>query len=116
MKDGNGSFTMPVNGFLKIKAKGYPTIYRSLYLDYPPHQQLLEELATGNWLKKYDSIRKFSPGEVPWEEFHFEKTKQILSNVDWTIEMTPNERDDLWENFEGIFKRDSKTVKNNYSK
>jgi hypothetical protein len=116
LKDGNGSFTMPVNGFLKIKAKGYPTIYRSLYLDYPPHQQLLEELATGNWLKKYDSIRKFSPGEVPWEEFHFEKTKQILSNVDWTIEMTPNERDDLWENFEGIFKRDSKAVKNNYSK
>ncbi|HEX5152338.1 MAG TPA: hypothetical protein VFW07_12880 [Parafilimonas sp.] len=73
-----------------------------LYLYYPPHLALIEELATGNWLKKYDSA-KYSPGEVPWEEFHFDKTKQILSRVDWTIEMSPNERDALWEKFESMF-------------
>ena len=34
---------------------------------------------------------------------HFDKTKQILSNLDWTIEMSPNERDGLWEKFEDWF-------------
>jgi hypothetical protein len=103
--DGKASFSMPVNALLKISAKGYTPIYRTLYLDYPPHLQLIEELATGNWLKKYD-LAKYQPGEVPWEEFHFEKTKQILSNVDWKIEMSPNERDGLWEKFEDMFKHD----------
>jgi hypothetical protein len=103
LKDGKGSFTMPVNGLIKISAEEYAPIYRTLYLDYPPQQQLIEELATGNWLKKYDSA-KYNSGEVPWEEFHFDKTKEILSDVDWKIEMSPNERDDLWEKFEGLFK------------
>ena len=93
---------MPVNALLKIYAEGYAPIYRTLYLDYPPHLALIEELAAGNWLKKYDSA-KYSPGEVPWEEFHFDKTKQILSNLDWTIEMSWNERDGLWEKFEDLF-------------
>ena len=105
LKNGNGKFSMPVNGLIKISAEGYTPIYRSLYLDYPPHQQLLEELATGNWLKKYDSTRKFNPGEVPWEEFHFEKTKQVLSNVDWNIEMSSNERDSLWKNLKEFLKK-----------
>jgi hypothetical protein len=104
LKNGRGSFTMPVNGLIKISADGYSPIYRSLYLDYPPHLALIEELATGGWLKKYDSA-KYNPGEVPWEEFHFEKTKQILSEVDWKIEMAPNERDGIWQNFEGLFKQ-----------
>jgi hypothetical protein len=103
LKDGKGSFSMPVNGLLKISAEGYLPVYRTLYLDYPPQQALIEELATGNWLKKYDST-KFNPGEVPWEAFHFEKTKQILSNVDWKIEISPNERDGLWEKFDDLFR------------
>jgi hypothetical protein len=107
LKNGKVEFTMPVNGLLKISAEGYTPVYRTLYLDYPPQQQLLEELATGHWLKKYDST-KFTPGEVPWKEFHFEKTKQVLSNVEWKIEFTPNERDDLWQNFEAIFATDDK--------
>jgi hypothetical protein len=102
LKDGKGSFTMPVNALLKIYAEGYAPIYRTLYLDYPPHLALIEELAAGNWLKKYDSA-KYSPGEVQWQEFHYDKTKQILSNLDWTIEMSPNERDGLWEKFEDLF-------------
>jgi hypothetical protein len=102
LKKGKGSFTMPVNGLLKISAEGYAPIYRTLYLDYPPQLALIEELATGNWLKKYDSTR-YSPGEVPWEEFHFDETKQILSNVDWKIGMVLNERDQLWGKFEDLF-------------
>ena len=104
LKNGAGSFTMPVSDLLKISAEGYTPIYRTLYLDYPPQQELIEELATGNWLKKYDSTTKFNSGEIPWEEFHFEKTKQVLSQVDWKIEMSPNERDSLWEKFENMFK------------
>jgi hypothetical protein len=46
-----------------------------------------------------------TPGEVPWEAFHFEKTKQVLSNVNWNIEMSSNERDPLWKKFDGIFKK-----------
>ena len=107
LKKGKGTFSMPVHGLLKISVKGYTPIYRSLYLDYPPHQKLLEELASGRWMDKYDSIKKFTPGEIPWEEFHFQKTKQMLSNVDWEIEMSPNERDGQWEPFNRIFKIDS---------
>lgn len=40
----------------------------------------------------------------------------ILSKVDWTIEMSPNERDSLWESFEKIFKVDAKTLRTKYSK
>ena len=106
LKDGKGSFSMPVNALLKISSKGHTPIHRTLYLDYPPHLQLIEELATGNWLKKDDSA-KYQPGEVPWEEFHFEQTKQILSNVDWKIEISRNERDNLWEKFEDMFRHDA---------
>jgi hypothetical protein len=102
LKNGEGSFAMQANSLLKISAEGHTPIYRTLYLDYPPQLALLEELATGNWLKKYDSA-KYNPGEVPWEEFQFEKTKQTLSKVDWKIEMSPNERDGLWEKFEDMF-------------
>lgn len=105
LQNGHGNFSMPVNGVLKISADGYTPIYRNLYLDYLPHQQLVEELANGNWLKKYDSTRKFNPGEVPWEEFHFTAAKEVLSKVDWKIEMSPNERDPLWKNFQALFEK-----------
>lgn len=115
LKNGKSTFAIPVNALLKISAEGYTPIYRTLYLDYPPQQQLLEELANGNWLKKYDST-KFHAGEVPWKEFHFEKTKQVLSNVNWEIELSPNERDNLWQNFEALFKTGEKSNRTRYSK
>jgi hypothetical protein len=40
---------------------------------------------------------------VPWEAFQFEKAREILSDVDWSIEVKPNERDGLWEKFEMLF-------------
>jgi hypothetical protein len=106
LKSGKASFSMPVNGILKIRADGFHPIYRTLYLDYLPHLALLEELATGNWMKKYKSTRKFNPGEVPWEAFQFEKTKEVLSKVNWTIDLNRNERDSIWEKFNQLFETD----------
>ena len=70
-------------------------------MDYRPHLELMEELGSGDWLKsqKY----KYASGEVPWEAFNFKKTKDMLSNIDWEIEMAPNERDPQWEDFELLF-------------
>ena len=104
LSDGKAKFSMPVNALLKVMVNGYPPLYRNLYLDYPPHQKLVEDLASGNWMNKYDSTKKFNSGEVPWQEFNFEKTKQILSDVKWNIELAPNERDSLWKDLDAVFK------------
>ncbi|HZI53807.1 MAG TPA: hypothetical protein VFD56_08900, partial [Chitinophagaceae bacterium] len=91
---GKVKFVMPVNALLKISVEGYPEVYRSLYLDYLPHRDLIEKLASGKWKDDYDAV--FNPGEVPWDAFNFEKTKKELSNVKWEIELKENERDKLY--------------------
>jgi hypothetical protein len=104
LKNGHGKFVMPVNAILKISASGHPVIYRGLYLDYPPHRKLLEELASGRWRDRYDSpARTFKPGEVPWDAFNFERTKKVLSDVKWTIELVPGPRDGFRKEFESLF-------------
>ena len=100
---GQVSFKMPVNAMLKISAEGLPTIRRGLYLDFPPHQQLIETFASGRWLEQNNWSQNLNPGQAPWEAFRFEETREILSKVDWIIEMKSNERDDLWDDFERIF-------------
>jgi len=105
LQNGKAAFSMPVNAVLKISAAGYAPVYRTLYLDYSPHLALIEELASGRWRDKY-SEGKFYPGEVPWAAFNFDKTKQVLSNVNWQIELASNERDGLWEGFEGLFEKE----------
>jgi hypothetical protein len=94
LSSGKANFTMPVNGLLKIIVNGYPTFYRSLYLDYLPHRQLIEELASGRWKNNYNV--KFNPGEVPWPAFNYNKTKSVLSEVNWSIKLRENERDKLY--------------------
>jgi len=69
-------------------------MYRSLYLDYLPHRDLIEKLASGKWRDEFDV--KFNAGEVPWDAFNFEKTKKLLSDVKWEIKLEPNERDGLY--------------------
>jgi hypothetical protein len=104
LKNGHGKFVMPINAVLKISVSGHPAIYRGLYLDYPPHRELIEELASGRWRDHYDSpARKFKPGEVPWDAFNFEKTKKVLSDVKWTIELVPGPRDGFRKEFESLF-------------
>ncbi len=104
VKDGRTQFTMPCNAILKISAPGLAPITRCLYLDYEPQQKILETLANGNWLEQNNWRNTMHPGQVPWEAFQFEKTKEILANVEWKIEMQPNERDRLWNDFEALFK------------
>ena len=100
---GKAKFVMPVNALLKISVEGYPVVYRSLYLDYLPHRNLIEKLASGKWKDDYDT--KFNPGEVPWDAFNFERTKSVLSNVNWEIELKENERDKLYaDHFNEILK------------
>jgi len=101
--NGQVSFKMPVNAILKISSPGLPTIRRGLYLDYPPHQKMIETFASGRWLDQSNWKKLLSPGQVPWEAFQFEKARSVLSNVDWILEMKPNERDELWEEFERLF-------------
>jgi hypothetical protein len=94
VRAGKADFVMPVNGLLKIIVKGYPVLYRSLYIDYLPHRNLIEKLASGKWKNDYSAA--FNPGEVPWSAFNFDKTKSILSQVNWEIELVENERDKLY--------------------
>jgi hypothetical protein len=94
VRSGKADFVMPVNGLLKFNIKGHPVLYRSLYLDYAPHRNLIEKLASGKWKEDYDDI--FNPGEVPWNAFNFDKTKSMLSQVNWHIELKENERDRLY--------------------
>lgn len=96
VKSGSANFTMPVNGVLKINVYGYTPMYRSLYLDYLPHRDLIEKLASGKWKNDYDV--KYNPGEVPWSAFSFDKTKSTLSEVNWNIELKENKRDRLYSN------------------
>jgi hypothetical protein len=91
---GRANFKMPVNGVLKIRVDGFPVIYRSLYLDYLPHRNLIEDLASGKWRKNYKE--EYHPGEVPWDAFNFKKTRTILSEVKWNIPLEQNERDVLY--------------------
>lgn len=95
---GRAEFSMPVHGLLRIEVPGEGTIYRGLYMDYTPHLELLEELASGRWMDNWADVT-FSSGEVPWEAFNYERTKEVLADVDWEIRFVPNARDTLRESF-----------------
>jgi hypothetical protein len=103
IENGRRELTMPVNAMLRIDAPGYPTIRRGLYLDYLPHRRIVETLANGRWLEGNNRHANLQPGQVPWAAFRFEETKKVLSDVEWTIEMRPNERDGLWQEFDDLF-------------
>ena len=100
--DGHAKFDMPVHGILKITS-GDQTIHRGLFLDYKPHRDLLEELASGRWMGKLPEGISYTQGEVPWEAFRYKETKAMLSNVNWEIVFTENERDGKWPDFEERF-------------
>jgi hypothetical protein len=103
LEGGHLKFSMPIQAWIKITAEGYPEIMRGLYLDYLPHLKLIEELANGDWQSNLKDGELYNSGEVPWEAFNYEKTREVLSDVNWKIEMKINERDDQWESFEKLF-------------
>jgi hypothetical protein len=102
IRNGRAKFEMPVHALIKLSTPNKPPVYRTLYLDYPPYRQVLEQLASGRWLKNYPA-QDYKPGEVPWSAFQFRHTKTILSNVRWNINLQPNERDSLWASFNKLF-------------
>ncbi len=101
---GELNFTMPVHGLLRIRHAG-DTIIRGLYLDYAPHRDLIEDLASGTWMEDFDPETPFFAGEVPWEAFNYQETKDVLSNPEWEILFKKNERDHLWSDFEELFEQ-----------
>jgi hypothetical protein len=103
LSGGRVELTMPVNAVLVVDTPGHPALRRSLYLDYPPHRDLIERLASGRWLDAYGGKARLKPGQVPWEAFHFDEAQATLRNVEWTISLSANERDSLWEHFERLF-------------
>jgi hypothetical protein len=103
IENGIAKFQMPVHGMLKITTEN-KTIYRSLFMDFKPHRDLLEKLASGKWMNDFEPESPFEAGEVPWEAFNFEETRNLLTNVDWEIIFSENERDNLWDEFEKKFR------------
>ena len=101
---GKAEFSMPVHAVLRISSGSHAPVYRTLYLDYLPVRNIMEKLASGKWLNETAGI-KYNPGEVSWEAIGFEQTKKMLQNVQWSVDLTPNERDSLWEPFDRVFTR-----------
>ena len=102
LDEGRADLTMPVNALLVVDVPGHPTLRRTLYLDYRPHRDLVERLASGRWLEGFGGRERMQPGQVPWEAFGLDESRRVLSDVDWTIVLEPKERDGLWERFEGV--------------
>lgn len=101
LEHGEGVFNAPINSWLKISAPDAPTIYRGIFIDYPPFVKMIQELWTGRWLTP--ALKQvLRPGEVPWSAFQFENAKNILSKITWKIELVSNERDSLWQLFDSL--------------
>jgi hypothetical protein len=94
----------PVQAVLRLDAPGRPTLRRTLYLDYPPQRDRVERLANGRWLEAFGGRGRLQPGQVPWAAFDFEGTRHDLTEVEWTIPWSANEREPLWEAFEARFR------------
>jgi len=101
--EGRAELEMPVDAVLVVEVPGHATLYRSLFLDYRPHRDLIERLASGRWLDAYGGKGALQPGQVPWEAFQLDEARAVLSDVEWTVSLEPNERDGLWDRFEGLF-------------
>ncbi len=53
-----------------------------LFYEYPPLLDLIEDTYTISWEKDYPGIRS---NQMPWEAFHFDKIKEVLKEINWTI-------------------------------
>jgi hypothetical protein len=94
----------PAQAVLRLDAPGRPTLRRTLYLDSPRQRERVERLASGRWLDAFGGRARMQPGQVPWEAFELEGTRRDLSEVEWTIPWSPNERDPAWEAFDRRFR------------
>lgn len=100
--DGSVSFDMPVNAWLEIKTPEGPTIHRSLFVDYAPYNDILYTLISGAWTQQAGLKDNIKPGRVPTWAFNFDKAKQVLTDVSWTIPVVENARDPEWDRLETL--------------
>jgi hypothetical protein len=67
---------------VEISNPGGPVISKSIFLDYRPVNQRMEDLYTGRWRVSAPAMQ---PGQVPWSAFRLEAMRLALQDVDWTI-------------------------------
>jgi len=53
-----------------------------LFYEYPPLRELIEDTYTISWANKYSDIKG---SYMPWEAFNFDKIKDTLKEINWTI-------------------------------
>lgn len=53
-----------------------------LFYEYPPLVDIIEEIYTVSWAKKYPGL---SGGQMPWKEFRYDEIADVLKKIDWTI-------------------------------
>ena len=59
-------------------------VQKWLFYEYPPILNLIEDTYTVSWAGKYPGI---PGGFMPWEAFHYDETRKILEEVNWTINL-----------------------------
>ncbi len=52
LKDGLATFDMPVNAWLEITTPEGVIVHRSLFVDYPPYNDLVYPLISGEWMNR----------------------------------------------------------------
>jgi len=56
---------------------------KSIFLDYQPVHQLMENLFTGRWRTQAPAMQ---PGQVPWSAFQWHAMRKALETVQWTLQ------------------------------
>ena len=100
--EGKASFDMPVNAWVEITDEQGTSVHRCLFLDYAPYSKIIYNLISGDWTSDSAFSDHLIPGRVPWKAFDFEKSRQALSDVDWTVSLEPNERDTAWGELDNL--------------
>lgn len=81
---GCAEFQATAGASLEILSNGQ-TIRRHIFPDYPPLYECLEYAFGGSW--KLETENCFQPGQAPWRIFQYERIREIVSAMDWRIEL-----------------------------
>jgi hypothetical protein len=79
---GSVRLELPPMAEIEVRAPGYLTMHRSIFLDYRPAQDCIEHCFAGRWRSAASPLQ---PGQVPWSAFKFRELKAALEAIDWTI-------------------------------
>jgi len=79
---GSVRLTLPPTAEIEVRAPGYQTARRSIFLDYRPVRDCIEHCFAGRWRSAASPLQ---PGQVPWSAFKFRELRAVLESIDWTI-------------------------------